>query len=64
MDSYDDELEDSEQADKWEEWFCNIAIKEILEYYRKNPDNDNDVYLKDEIPRDGEVGYFWIYLLF
>jgi len=56
LDGYDDELEDSEQEDKWEKWFLNVAIKEIQEYYRKYPDNGIVVYLKYEIPSDAEGG--------
>lgn len=30
LDGHRDELEYSEQEDKWEEWFCNVAIEEIV----------------------------------
>ncbi len=56
LDRYDDELADSEQEDKWEVWFCNVTIKEIQEYNKKNPDNGIFVYLKDEIPSNEEGG--------
>ncbi len=56
MDGYDDKLEDSEQEDKWEEWFCNVAIDKIQEYHRKNLDNCVVMYLKGEIPSDDSGG--------
>ncbi len=56
MGGYDDELEDSEEERKEEEWFCSAAIDEIQEYYRKNPDNGVLIYLKGEIPSDDEGG--------
>ncbi len=55
LDSYDDELEDSEQENKWEKWFFNV-VDEIQEYYRKNPDDGVAMYLKGEIPSDNKGG--------
>ncbi len=35
LDNFDDMLDGANQEDKWETWFCDVAIEEIAKYYNK-----------------------------
>ncbi len=49
LDDFDDIVDDDNQLDKWEEWFCDVAIEEIAEYYNKHKDLGVVVYKEGEI---------------
>jgi len=49
LDDFDDIVDDDNQEDKWEEWFRDVAIEEIAEYYNKHKELGVVVY------KDGEI---------
>ena len=49
LDDFDDIVDDDNQLDKWEEWFCDVAIEEIAENYNKHKDLGVVVYKEGEI---------------
>ncbi len=49
LDNFDCIIDDANQEDMWEVWFCDVAIEEIAKYYNKHQELGVVVYKESEI---------------